>query len=154
MASDVAQRGSYLICRVGACLCGLPLEHVVETMRPLPLDPLAGAPAFVSGVSLIRGRPVPIVDAGLLLGVEQASPSRLISIKAGGGVVALAVEGVLGVRFIPDDALDELPPLLDGAGGDVIDALGMLDSALLVLLQHGHLVPESVWTLVEGQESS
>jgi hypothetical protein len=46
---------SVFVVRVGARVCALPLHHVVETMRPLPIDPVVGTPAFISGVSVIRG---------------------------------------------------------------------------------------------------
>ncbi|HVZ36331.1 MAG TPA: chemotaxis protein CheW, partial [Polyangiaceae bacterium] len=66
-----------LVCRVRARLCALPVTQVVETLRPLPAERLAGMPAFVTGVGMIRGEPVPIVDPGLLLGDEtRAAPSR------------------------------------------------------------------------------
>ena len=45
-----------LICRVGDLLCAVPLALVGETMRPLPVEPLAGVPSYVRGVAIIRDR--------------------------------------------------------------------------------------------------
>ena len=45
-------------------LAALPLEHVVETMRPLPVEPLGDAPRFILGLSIVRGEPIPVVDVG------------------------------------------------------------------------------------------
>jgi chemotaxis signal transduction protein len=52
---------------VGARACAFPLHHVAETMRPLPIESVAGTPSFVRGVSVIRGVPTPVVDLKALL---------------------------------------------------------------------------------------
>jgi chemotaxis signal transduction protein len=41
---------------VGGRFSGLPLEHVVEVMRPLPLEQVAEAREFVRGMSIVRGK--------------------------------------------------------------------------------------------------
>ena len=56
-----------LVVTVGARACAIPLQHVAETMRPLPIEPVAGTPGFVRGVSVIRGAPTPVVDLRALL---------------------------------------------------------------------------------------
>jgi chemotaxis signal transduction protein len=45
----------FLIVESSDIRCALPLESVVEIMRPLPLKHLPQAPAGVTGVALIRG---------------------------------------------------------------------------------------------------
>lgn len=142
-----------LLCRVATRLCGLPLESVVETMRPLPAEPLVGAPDFVRGVSIIRGDAVPVVDAASLLGGEVAYPTRFVTVRVDGRQAALAVDEVLGVRTIADDALDDLPPLLDGARDEVISAIGALDAELLFVLRSARLVPASVWAMLDDDEA-
>jgi purine-binding chemotaxis protein CheW len=145
----------WLLCRVRARLCALPLEHVAETMRPLPIESLAGGPGFVSGLSVIRGLPIPVVDAGAVLGMrEPARPTRFVTLKAGGKPVAVAVEEVLGIRELASASLRELPPLLREAGSEVVSAVGTLDAELLMVLQTARLVPESVWQALEALTAS
>jgi purine-binding chemotaxis protein CheW len=123
--------------------CALPLEHVIETMRPLPLEALGSAPTFVRGVAVIRGTPVPVVDVGALLGTAEGErPARFVTLSIHGRLIALAVEGVVGVRTLPADVLGALPPLLRGVGSDAVAALGTLDSALLLTLRAARLVPD------------
>src|ERR1039458_3558579 len=89
-----------LLCRVHGRRCALPLEHVVETMRPLPIGPLAGAPPGVSGLAVIRGAPVPVVDLSRLfssdVGYIEVAPTRFVTVRVGQRVVALAVDRVEG----------------------------------------------------------
>ena len=56
------ERSPVLIVMAGARACAIPLDYVAETMRPLPIEPVAGTPGFVRGVSVIRGAPTPVVD--------------------------------------------------------------------------------------------
>jgi len=139
-----------LICRVRKRLCALPLEHVIETLRPLPVEPVAGAPAFVRGLSVIRGMPLPVVDAARLFGDEDAQPERFVTLVAGTRRIALAVDSVLGVRSISRDALHALPPLLHEAGDDVIASIGLLDAELLLVLRSARLLPAELFPAVIG----
>ncbi|HEX7896836.1 MAG TPA: chemotaxis protein CheW [Planctomycetota bacterium] len=136
-----------LLVRARARVCALPLSSVVETFRPLDLRPVSDLPipAFVLGVAVIRGEPVPVVDLGALLGLaEPASPKRWLTLRLGGRFVALAVEDVL--RVVPAERLDRkpLPPLLSGA--KAVDALGTLDGEFLSVLETGRLVPDETWS--------
>jgi purine-binding chemotaxis protein CheW len=145
------ERTRVLLCRVRTRLCAVPLEHVVETMRPLRVESFAGMPSFIKGVSLIRGAPVPVVDAGALLGTsDDAQPARFVAVRAGQRRVALAVEEVLGVRELPAATLHSLPPLLHDASADVVSAVGTLDQEFLVVLQATRFVLESQWQLLDN----
>lgn len=137
---------SVLLCRVGSLVCAFPLEHVVETMRAQPLEAFAGMPAFVSGVSIIRGGPVPVVDLATLLGEEHAATrDKLVTIRVDDRRVALAVESVLAIRTLPSQSIAGLPPLLGRATSEVVSAVSTLDSQLLVIIETGRVVPSSAW---------
>ncbi|HWJ34839.1 MAG TPA: chemotaxis protein CheW [Steroidobacteraceae bacterium] len=147
-----------LLVRVQSRVCAVPLMHVVETMRPLPLEPIAGMPAFVRGVSLIRGVPTPVVDLGLVLGVLggvalNGAAERLVTLRFGNRQVALSVDAVLGVRDLDLSTIQELPPLLSGAPQNIIDAMGMLDDEMLMVLRAGWELPDEVWQALSAQES-
>lgn len=143
-----------LICRTGTRLLALPLTHVAETLRVLPIEPLVGSPAFVLGLSILRGAPVPVVDAGILLGVkEAASPTRLVTLRTGERQVALAVEEVLGIRALPPAHLLEMPPLLEGSADGAVAAVGALDTKLLLVLRAARLLPEAAWQTIKAEGS-
>lgn len=151
----IAQPDVNLLCRVGTRYCALPLACVLETMRPLPVEPLAGMPSFVRGVSVIRGALVPVVDASALLGsADGALRGRFVTIRSGARRVALAVDEVLGIHEFPRAALQELPPLVREASAEVVSALGTLDRELLLVLHAAHLVPEDVWQVLNEGKST
>jgi purine-binding chemotaxis protein CheW len=138
-----------LLCRVGSRLCALGIEHVVETLRPLPIEPVAEMPPFILGLSVIRGVPLPVVDAGRLLGTsDTVRAGRFVVLRLGERRAALAVDAVEGMRVLPSAALRELPALLGQASRDLVAAVGALDAELLLVLRSSRIVPDAAWDAV------
>jgi purine-binding chemotaxis protein CheW len=149
--SDTRDAVPFLICRCATYWCALPLVSVVETMRLPPINPLAAMPPFMLGVSIIRGAPVPIVDAARLVGAATPSaPHRVVTMKAGDRRVALAVDAVVGVRAMPAASLDQMPPLLRAVGEEIVSAISTLDTQLLLVLEGARTVPDSVWEAIDS----
>ena len=143
-----------LIVGVQTRLCALPLVHVMETMRPLPIEPIAGAPPFVLGVSIVRGVPTPVVDLAIVLGARGGVPGRFVTIRLANRQVALSVDAILGIRDLDDEQTQALPPLLQEASKDLIEAIGTLDAHILMVLRAGWELPGEVWQdLAVGQVS-
>jgi purine-binding chemotaxis protein CheW len=143
--------GRFLMCRIGSLIGALALEDVRETMRPLPVEPLAGAPSFVLGLSIVRGFPVPVLDAGRLLNsAAPHPPSRFVSLKLGERTASLAVDAVLDIRALNAGILSETPPLLREAGSEIVSTIGALDARLLLVLEAARLVPAAVWNSIQA----
>jgi len=152
----------YLLCRVGARIAALDVRDVWETMRPLPIEPLTGAPPFILGLAIVRGFPIPVVDADRLLSSSVSpstplispSPARFVSLKLGVRSAALAVDAVLEIRALPAGMLANIPPLLGEAGADLVSVIGALDAKLLLVLEAARLVPDSVWNALKFSNGS
>ncbi len=144
---------AYLVCRSGSRLCALPIEQVVETMRPLPTSPLPDMPAFMVGAAIIRGAVVPVVSLAQLMGdTENGLPSRFVTLALGARKVAFAVEHVLGVRTLQAQTVEDTPLLLQAVDTGSVAAITILDAELLLLLQSARLIPDSLWTTLDQQE--
>lgn len=144
-----------LLIRSRSVVGALPLASVVETLRPPAIESLRGVPSFVLGVSIIRGAPVPVVDLGSVLGAQgERRSSRLVTLRSGSRVVAVAVEEVMGVRPIPSSDLQVLPPLLGDSSAPAVESMAALDGDLLLLLRAARLVPEDVWTRIAPAEAA
>lgn len=141
-----------LIVGLKSGIYAVPLAHVIEIMRPLPIESLVGVPAFVSGVAIIRGIPTPVVDLGAILGTPNEAAERFVTLRVGDNPVALSVNAVLGVRDL--DTIQELPLLLQGASKDVIKTIGMLDERVLMVLRSGWELPDEVWQSLTAQETA
>lgn len=136
-----------MIVTVGRRACAIGLQYVAETMRPLAIEAISGTPEFVRGVSVIRGTPIPVVDLQVLLenGENSAAYGRFVTVKVGERRVALAVDGVVGVRDLDPAQIGELPPLLRDIDADVVEAIGTCDAQLLIVLRAARIVPDEVW---------
>lgn len=143
-----------MLCRIGKQLCAVPLTHVVETMRPLPVRPMPGRPAFMAGLSLVRGAPLPVVNGATLIGESAGTPSRFVTLQVGSRQVVLAVQDVVGIRAMDADLLHGLPPLLAGAQDDTVTTIGALDSEFLWLLDASKLVPANLSMASELYEAT
>lgn len=132
---------SGLLVRVVRRLYVFPLASVVEIMRPLPVAPLAGVPAYVQGLAILRGEATPVLDlAALLEGEPAQAAGRFVLARAGTRRVALAATEVLGVRLdLP--ALQSLPPLARGAA-EALEGIGALDQELMLVLAAARLAPD------------
>ena len=145
----------FLLCRIGSRIGALSLNDVREVMRPLPIEPLTGAPPFVLGLAVVRGSPTPVIDAGRLLGpIGLPSPARFVSLRLGERTAALAVDAVLDVRTLGKGSVADIPPLLRDAGNDVASSIGALDTELLLVLKAARLIPESLWDAIESSSGS
>jgi purine-binding chemotaxis protein CheW len=134
-----------LVFRAGSLLCALRLDEVIETMRPLATHPLAGTPAYVSGICIMRGVPTLVIDVARLLGGGTAEVARFVAVRTDRGPVAFATGQIAGVRPVDGDAGARHEALLGDAPARLIAAVGTIDTEPVLLLQSMRLVPDEVW---------
>ncbi|RDU98015.1 chemotaxis protein CheW [Trinickia dinghuensis] len=136
----------FLICRSDTQLYAIPLAQVIETMRPLPIKRVADTPAFVLGISIIRGKGVPVLDTSLLVDSSAGTrPTRYVTIKIEARTACLAVDEVIGIRQVSPTLRADVPPLLHPSNSEIVAAIGTLDAELLVVLQSAHLISDELW---------
>lgn len=154
MASNASDSVPFLICRCGSLLCALALEHVMESMRPLPVSPVPAMPSFLLGLAIIRGSATPVVHVALLMGeAEPVAPTRFVSMKMGARTAAFAVDSVVGIRALKRELVQEIPILLQKVESGGVAAITLLDTELLLVLESARIIPEGVWDALAEQES-
>ncbi len=141
----------WLLCEAGTHRFALPMADVIETMRVLPIETVAGAPRLVIGLSVIRGAAVPVLDTVRLFEAETTRYERLVTVRTGGRTVAFAASAVLAVQSIEDSRREELPPLLRDA--EAIASLARLDEELVFVLRAARTIPDD-FHLDSGAERS
>ena len=142
-----------LVFRAGSLLCALPLDEVVETMRPLDVRPLAGSPPWVRGISIMRGVPAPVIDVARLLSGEAGAVARYVAVRTERGPVAFATGDVLGIRTVlARTAGAGHAALLTGAGAAsrLVAGVATIGTEPLLLLQSMRVVPDEIWAAAAG----
>ena len=128
--------------------CAIRLSHLAETMRPLPISTIVGAPPHVLGVAMIRGVATPVIDLGLALGESSpAAFTRFVTLKNGAHRIALAVDAVVGAHLLSAATLRALPAELRSLAGEKIESVGAIGDQLLFLVEPSRLVPEQLWAV-------
>lgn len=140
---STALPASLFLVRVAGRSLALPLEHVVEILRPLPIEAIADAPEGVRGLAVVRGAPLPVFDPARLFDEVAGDARRWVVVATSDARrVVLAVEDVLGVHALPTERLRELPPLLATSGMQRLATIAALDAELLLVLTSARLVEE------------
>ena len=134
-----------LVFKAGPLYCALPLEEVVETMRPLQTRPLAGTPPYVRGLTILRGAPAPVIDVTLLITGAAGEIDRYIAVRAGRGPIACATGVVLGVRQIEVEPPEGPAAIFTGVSKALIAGVGSIGTDPLLLLRGIRTVPDDVW---------
>ncbi len=134
-----------LVFQAGPLYCALPLDEVVETLRPLDTRPLAGTPPSVRGLTILRGAPAPVIDVTRLLTGTSGEIERYIAVRAGRGPIACATGPVLGVREIEVQPPEGPAAIFTGVSKALIAGVGSIGSDPLLLLRGIRTVPDEVW---------
>jgi purine-binding chemotaxis protein CheW len=135
-----------VVCRVAEVMAAIPIEHVIETMRPLPLSPFEGLADPFEGIAVIRGKPAPVLSARRLLGLPLSlAATRFVVLRAGSRTVALAVDSVVGIRALDVAATETWPELAVRISAEKASSIGLLDRRLLMCLQASRLIDEATW---------
>jgi purine-binding chemotaxis protein CheW len=142
-----------LVFRAGSLLCALRLDEVIETMRPLAVQPLAGTASFVRGICVMRGTPAPVIDVALLLGGHPAPATRFVAVRTDRGVAAFATGAVLGTRPTVTTTNKQHARLLGVAPARLVAAIGTVDTEPLIQLASLRMVPDHVWASATAEDS-
>lgn len=137
-----------LVFRVGSRLFGAEAHHVYEVVVSGSLTPVPTARPYVLGITLVRGRLVPVISLGELLGFQSgeemaATLPRLLILRDGALEVAVLSDATLGLF---DVDLTDLGAA-NGVRPDCIAGEVEFRDKLLLLLA----VPELLQTLTNGK---
>lgn len=130
--------------------CALPIDAVIEVLRPLPLQTLADSPPFLLGLAVVRGAGIPVLDLARLLDDASEPHARWVHLRVGARRLALAVRQVGQVQDLSQLDWQPLPPLFDGSAATAVAQLAERDRELYLQLQVMRLLPEAIWQRIDS----
>lgn len=125
--------------RVGSEIIGVQGEHLVEIV-PLPaVTPLPGTPAWLTGITQVRGELMSVVDLARLFDLGGGEPAVYLAVIGGErGPVGIQVDELLGFQAV---ARDELAAHIQDLGGGDLPVIGVTRE-LVRLLDTGRLLED------------
>ncbi len=111
----------------------ISLIHGIIMMQEITRIP--HAPAFVEGVTNLRGRVIPVLDLRKRFGLPEAERTKENRI--------VIVDGVSEVLRISADAIEPTPPIVTGLESAYLRGVGKVDDRLIILLDVRKVLSES-----------
>jgi len=139
----------YVSFTVGSEYFGIPIDEVRQIIRLPKVTRVPKMPAFVLGISNLRGSVLPVLDLSLRLGYlnpcVHGEDTRVIVTEKNGLEIGFIVESVSEVKSTESGSYEELPEMLNG-GADKKFIAGVLKmhtkegTRLVQVLDSGELV--------------
>lgn len=129
-------KGKHLIFSMENELFGMEIRHITEIVGIQPITEVPEMPGHIRGVTNLRGRIIPVMDARLRFkkpAREYDDRTCIIVFDIKGASVGLIVDSVSEVITIDDGDIAP-PPDIGGAGSRYIKGVGTAGGSVKLLL--------------------
>ena len=142
----------YLVFRLGSEEYGIEILKVQEIRGYDRVTRIANTPAFISGVTNLRGAIVPIVDLRVKFQLPSAEFNEntvVIVLNLGTRVVGIVVDGVSDVLSLTTEQIKPAPDFTVTVSSEYLLGLGALDERMLILVDIEKLLNSEEIELVD-----
>lgn len=122
---------------------GVDIASVESIIKMQAITVVPHAPAFVEGVTNLRGSVLPVIDLRKRFGLvqeETGKDSRIVVISIGGVKVGMIVDAVSEVLRVPEEAVEPPPPMVTSVDTAFITGIAKMDQRLVTLLDLGRVL--------------
>jgi chemotaxis-related protein WspB len=144
--------------RVSDDLYAVAAERVVEVVPRIELRPIPHAPACLAGLFNYRGKAVPVIDLGILLGSTpclERLHTRVILVDEPGGrgthLIGLVAENVSDVMVVRDDQV--VLPVMNMEQAPYLGTVVRTDQGLIQIITVEKVLPKSLRDAMFGLPS-
>ncbi len=133
---------------------GVDIGDVREIIRMQNVTRVPGTPAYMEGVTNLRGKVVPVVDLRKRLNLKvkaQTKESRIVVVDIGGKDVGVIVDGVTEVLRIPLASVEPPSQMVADSEKGYIRGIAKLGDKLVILLGLERVMGEQLSILKESQ---
>jgi chemotaxis protein CheZ len=128
----------------------IPIIKVREIINLPAVTGLPESPAYLKGVTNLRGSVIPLVDLKSLIKApdDGTGGGKVIVIASGSIMFGIIVDGITGVLSL-DEASIESPEGLPHGRAEQVSGVAKLDGRLIVILDTTRLIPLNDQSLLE-----
>ena len=137
-------KGKYLIFALGQELYGIEIRYVTEIIGIQPITEVPEMPEYVRGVTNLRGKIIPVMDARLRFKkAEREYDERtcIIVLDTNEVSIGLVVDSVSEVISIPEEEI-AVPPEINRGGQRYIKGIGKAGGSVELLLDCQRLLTD------------
>jgi purine-binding chemotaxis protein CheW len=129
-------KGKYLIFSMGSEMYGIEIRFITEILGMQPITSVPEMPGYIKGITNLRGKIIPVMDARMRFGKELREyddRTCIIVIDTNITTTGLIVDRVLEVVSMSEE--DIAPPLdIGGSGSRFIKGFGKSDGNVKLLI--------------------
>jgi len=122
---------------------GINIALVESIIKMQAITQLPQTPAYVKGVTNLRGSVLPVIDLRTRFGLEaqaETRQTRIIVVTMGTVKVGMVVDGVTEVLRVSDESIEPLPPMVNTVNSAFLKGIVRLEKRLIVLLELGKVL--------------
>ena len=145
-----------LVFALGGEEYGVDILKVQEIRGYNQVTRIANVPDFVKGVTNLRGSIVPIIDARIKFGLENAAYDQhtvVIVLNVGERVVGVVVDSVSDVLTLTPEQIKPAPDFGVSTSTEHVLGLGSVDDRMLILVDIDQMMSSRELALVEDVEA-
>ena len=117
---------------------GINIAVVESIIKMQAITQLPQTPAYIKGVTNLRGTVLPVVDLRVRFGLEpqpDTKQTRVIVVTMGNLKVGLMVDGVSEVLRVAEGLIEPLPSMVNSVNADFLTGIVRLEDRLIILLE-------------------
>ncbi len=136
--------GKYLIFTLGEELYGMEIRHITEIIGIQPITEVPEMPAYVKGVTNLRGKIIPVMDVRLRFKkAEREYDDRtcIIVLDTNAVSVGMIVDSVAEVLTLREDEIAP-PPEVGRGAHKYIQGIGKSEGKVILLLDSQRLLSD------------
>jgi len=122
---------------------GINIAVVESIIKMQAITQLPQTPAYVRGVTNLRGSVLPVIDLRTRFALEareDTRQTRIINVTMGSIKVGVVVDGVSEVLRVSDDTIEPLPPLVNSVNSVFLKGIVRMEDRLIILLELGKVL--------------
>lgn len=143
--------GKYLTFWTDGQLFGIPIAHVVQIVGIQRVTEVPEFPHYAKGIINMRGSIIPVIDARLRLGKQEAEYNErtcIIVTNISENLVGFIVDEVDAVMVVKDEQISP-PPQFGGSSESFLTGIGKLEEKVILLMDTRKMVGADELSLQE-----
>jgi purine-binding chemotaxis protein CheW len=135
---------------------GVDIAAVESIIKIQPITVVPHAPAFVEGVTNLRGSVLPVIDLRKRFGLPQEDStknSRIVVVAIQSTKVGMIVDAVSEVLRVPEGAIEPPPPMVTSVDTAFITGIAKINDRLVILLDLGKVLSLQEQAVLQGLPS-